>query len=69
VVGDTVNLAQRLQQFAEPGETVVLDGTYRALSHPPPAVQLEPTVVKGRETPVVAWRFAAGTRLEEKETV
>lgn len=68
IVGDTVNLAQRLQQFAEPGETVLLDGTYRALHLPPPATQLEPTVVKGRETPVVAWRIAAGTRLERRES-
>jgi adenylate cyclase len=69
IVGDTVNLAQRLQQFAEPGETVLLDGTYQSLSTPPPATQLEPTVVKGRETPVVAWRVAAGTRLERRESV
>ncbi|HAM03252.1 MAG TPA: guanylate cyclase [Acidimicrobiaceae bacterium] len=68
IVGDTVNLAQRLQQFAEPGETVLLDGTFRSLHHPPPAVQLEPTVVKGREAPVVAWRVAAGTRLERRES-
>ena len=64
LVGDTVNLAQRLQQFAEPGETVVVDTTYRALHQPPPAEELPPALVKGRDTTVVAWRIAAGTVLE-----
>ncbi|HZD23741.1 MAG TPA: adenylate/guanylate cyclase domain-containing protein, partial [Acidimicrobiia bacterium] len=31
VVGDTVNLAQRLQQWGEPGETVLDESTYAAL--------------------------------------
>ena len=29
LVGDTVNLSQRLQQWAEPGETVLSEPTYR----------------------------------------
>ena len=28
MVGDTVNLAQRLQQWAEPGQTVLSEATY-----------------------------------------
>jgi class 3 adenylate cyclase/DNA-binding NarL/FixJ family response regulator len=59
VVGDTVNLAQRIQQWAEPGETVIGDSTYGALSAPPPAEQLPPALVKGRAAPVAAWRLAA----------
>jgi class 3 adenylate cyclase len=59
VVGDTVNLAQRLQQWAEPGETVIGDSTYAALTAPLAAEQLPPALVKGRAAPVAAWRIAA----------
>ncbi|MDR3650441.1 MAG: adenylate/guanylate cyclase domain-containing protein [Acidimicrobiales bacterium] len=61
LVGDTVNLAQRLQQWADPGETVLSQSTYEALEHPPPATALPPALVKGRESPVAAWKVAAGT--------
>jgi class 3 adenylate cyclase len=57
IVGDTVNLTQRLQQWAEPGETVLLDATYRALDEPMPCDALAPAVVKGRSAPVIAFRF------------
>lgn len=59
VVGDTVNLSQRIQQWAEPGETVLSGATYAALSSPPEAEALEPRLVKGRSAPVLAWRLAA----------
>jgi adenylate cyclase len=57
VVGDTVNLTQRLQQWAEPGETVLSSATMEALTAPVDAETLEPTLVKGRQTPVAAHRF------------
>jgi class 3 adenylate cyclase/DNA-binding NarL/FixJ family response regulator len=57
LVGDTVNLTQRLQQWAEPGETVILDATFRALTEPLLCDALEPAVVKGRSAPVLAYRF------------
>jgi adenylate cyclase len=60
LVGDTVNLAQRLQQWAEPGQTVLSDPTYRALGDPPPAEPIAPALVKGRDTPVAAWLVQAG---------
>jgi len=60
LVGDTVNLAQRLQQWAEPGQTVLSEPTYRALGDPPPAEPIAPALVKGRDTPVAAWLVAAG---------
>jgi len=60
IVGDTVNLSQRLQQWAEGGETVLSEPTYAALSHPVHAERLEPALVKGRHTPVAAYRIAAG---------
>ncbi len=66
LVGDTVNLAQRLQQWADPGETVLSDPTYAALADPPEAEQLPPSLVKGRETLVAAWKLHAGTTLHEE---
>lgn len=57
VIGDTVNLAQRLQQWGEPGETVLGDTTYTALTNPPDCDALEPALVKGRDAPVRAYRF------------
>ncbi len=62
LVGDTVNLSQRLQQWAEPGDTVLSEATYRDLADPPAAEELPPALVKGRDTPVSAWRIAAATR-------
>lgn len=57
LVGDTVNLTQRLQQWAEPGETVLSLPTWEALIDPPEADELEAAIVKGRATPVGAYRF------------
>ena len=57
VVGDTVNLTQRLQQWADPGETVLSDPTWAALASRPDADEIEPAMVKGRDTPVGAHRF------------
>lgn len=57
VVGDTVNLTQRLQQWAEPGETVLSEPTWAALAERPDADSLPPEMVKGRDTPVAAHRF------------
>ena len=56
VVGDAVNLAQRLQQWAEGGQTVLSDSTFAGLSPPPDAERLEPALVKGRQAPVAAYR-------------
>ena len=61
VVGDVVNLSQRLQQFAAPGQTVLSDATWTALSAPPDAQKLAPELVKGRDTPVVSYRIERTT--------
>src|SRR4029079_9121182 len=62
LVGDTVNLSQRLQDMARPGNATVLsEATYRALSSPPEDAQpLGEVMVKGREAPLSAWRVEAG---------
>jgi adenylate cyclase len=59
VVGDTVNLAQRLQQWAGPGQIVMSQATHAALRRPVEAEPLEPAQVKGRHAPVMAYRIAA----------
>ncbi|HET6794403.1 MAG TPA: adenylate/guanylate cyclase domain-containing protein, partial [Acidimicrobiales bacterium] len=59
LVGDTVNLTQRLQQWAEPGETVLSGATFAALTDPPPCLELPPARVKGREAPVCAFKLGA----------
>ena len=59
LVGDAVNLAQRLQQFASPGETVLSEATYVALSRRPQAARFGPAPVKGRKEPVTAFRVPA----------
>jgi len=56
LVGDTVNLSQRLQQLAAAGETVLSEGTVRALTCEVATVALGEQLVKGRDTPVVAYK-------------
>ncbi len=60
LVGDTVNLTQRLQQWAEAGETVLSGATYAALSAPLDAVALPPARVKGRAALVSAYKVGVG---------
>jgi len=59
LVGDAVNLAQRLQQLASRGETVLSEATYAALSQSPPVERIGPAQVKGRKEPVTAFRVRA----------
>jgi adenylate cyclase len=61
LVGDSVNLCQRLQQFARGGETILSEPTFRALGGSIDAEALPPTQVKGRQAPVQAYRIAAQT--------
>ncbi len=64
LVGDTVNLSQRLQQLAAAGETVLSEATVKALSTPVDVIPLPSQMVKGRDTPVVAFKLTqpgAGT--------
>lgn len=58
LVGDTVNLAQRLQDLARPaGCVVVADSTLAALEDVPPHEPLAEQLVKGRQSPVRAFRI------------
>jgi class 3 adenylate cyclase len=56
-IGDTTNLAARLQALARPGQAVVTASTARRLSH----VELEPlgwVEIKGRREPVEIFGLA-----------
>jgi adenylate cyclase len=57
LVGDTVNLSQRLQQLAAGGETVLSEATVKALATAVDLIPLPPQLVKGRDTPVVAFKL------------
>ena len=57
VVGDTVNLTQRVQQWAEQGETVMTAATFSQISTQLDAEELPAAPVKGREALVAAYRF------------
>jgi class 3 adenylate cyclase/ActR/RegA family two-component response regulator len=57
LIGDTVNLAQRLQQWAAAGEIVLSEPTFKAAADPPEATRMDPATVKGREAQVVAYRL------------
>jgi class 3 adenylate cyclase len=57
VIGDVVNLTQRLQEWARPGETVMTRATLEACTDPIEVDVLEPAHVKGRTSLVAAFRF------------
>ena len=59
VVGDAVNLCQRLQQFAADGEIVVSDVTWDQLTVKPAGRGSGEHLVKGRSTPVRPRKIAS----------
>ncbi|MDQ3662007.1 MAG: response regulator [Actinomycetota bacterium] len=58
VVGDSVNLAQRLQQLANGGQIVLSAPTVSALKEPIEAEDLGPVQVKGRNAKIAAHRIS-----------
>ncbi|WP_061294769.1 adenylate/guanylate cyclase domain-containing protein [Herbidospora cretacea] len=57
LVGDTVNLAARMQDLARPAGTVAAASTLAALPGGLPWIPLGPRAVKGRSTPVTAFHL------------
>ena len=58
VVGDVVNLCQRLQQLAANGQCVLSEATWDALTvKPAQSERLDAQTVKGRDTPVQPYRI------------
>jgi class 3 adenylate cyclase/tetratricopeptide (TPR) repeat protein len=68
VVGETPNLAARLQALAPPGGVVIAQGTRRLLGGIFELEELGPTEIRGFAQPVLVWRVtgagAAQTRFE-----
>ncbi len=65
VIGDTVNVAARLQAAARPGTVTVGEPTFRATRGSISYTELEPLSLKGKSEPVSAWE--AGAVLAERE--
>jgi predicted ATPase len=59
VLGDSVNLAARLVAAAGPGETLISDGVYRALSGRGVCDELGEMQLKGLSAPIKVWRLRA----------
>src|SRR5882724_9788278 len=57
LVGDTVNLSQRLQQLADPGETVLSEATFKVLRTQAATAALGAQRVKGRDALVYAYKI------------
>ena len=67
-VGDTTNLAARMQQFAEPGQIVIAEPTHRLVHGYFETRSLGSVTVKNRQEPAGAWEVVRSkgvlTRLE-----
>jgi class 3 adenylate cyclase/tetratricopeptide (TPR) repeat protein len=59
VMGDSVNLAQRMEANAKPGTILVTADTYRAAMHAADFVALEPILVKGKRDPVPVYQVVS----------
>jgi class 3 adenylate cyclase len=64
VVGETPNLASRLQNLAEPNSVVAADSTRRLVAGLFDMVDLGHRTLKGFSLPVRAWRIAGETDAE-----
>src|SRR5262249_20293732 len=63
-IGDTTNLAARLQQLAEPGAILASEATWRLVEGYVQGERIGPVQVKGRSEPVVVVRLlGVGPRL------
>jgi adenylate cyclase len=58
VIGDTVNTASRLCSAAGPREILISDEFRRALTSPPPLVEMPPMELKGKSQPVPVYRVS-----------
>ncbi len=58
-IGDTTNLASRLERLAKPGRILLSENTYKAVNHSFSCRSLGKLSVKGKEEPVEAFRLEA----------
>jgi class 3 adenylate cyclase/tetratricopeptide (TPR) repeat protein len=61
-VGDTTNVAARMQQLAEPGRIAVADATRRLIEPHFDLRALGPAALKNRREPVAAWELVRARR-------
>jgi adenylate cyclase len=61
VLGDTVNVAARLQGEAAAGEILISDETYTSVRKFFPNATHRELLLKGKSEPVIAWQIAPGT--------
>jgi len=59
--GEAVNIAARLQQMAEPGQILIGPGAYRLTIGRIVTEDVGPLELKGRDTPLWAWRVVCAT--------
>jgi class 3 adenylate cyclase len=59
VLGDTANVAARLQQAAAPGEALLGPTTWQLVRDAVQAERVMPLALKGKAEPVAAWRLLA----------
>jgi class 3 adenylate cyclase/tetratricopeptide (TPR) repeat protein len=57
VIGDAVNIAERLERAASPGEILIGEETFRLARDAIRAEPLDPLTLKGRSEPVLAYRL------------
>jgi class 3 adenylate cyclase len=62
VIGETPNLAARLQGLAEPNAVVIADGTRQLLGGLFDLQDLGPQSLKGMANPIPLWRVVGRTR-------
>lgn len=58
ILGDTVNVASRIEQAAQPGEILMGENTYRLVRDVVQVEPLEPIGFKGKSNPVGVYRLA-----------
>ena len=68
-IGDTTNLAARLQEIADPGTVLVSEATIRFLHGTVQMEALEPVQVKGKDAPVQAYRALSAGPLHSEQAV
>ena len=76
IIGDTVNLASRLKHFAERGEIVVSEDTYRIVSSLISTEEPQLVEIKGKSEPVKVYKILSlkggiepGTRVTQKNPI
>jgi len=68
-IGDTTNLAARLQQYAEPGQILISEATTRLVKGYVRFQALAPFHAKGKAEPIIAFRVVGlGTRRSRVDT-